>query len=42
MKLADVVDLLETVAPTRLAESWDNVGLLVGDARVIRREDATD
>lgn len=31
MRLADVVDALEQLAPTRLAESWDNVGLLVGD-----------
>lgn len=32
MRLADVVDALEELAPTRLAESWDNVGLLLGDA----------
>ncbi len=31
MRLADVVDALEELAPTRLAESWDNVGLLLGD-----------
>lgn len=31
MKLRDVVQVLERIAPTRLAESWDNVGLLVGD-----------
>src|SRR5258706_807296 len=31
MKLADVVQILENIAPTRYAESWDNVGLLVGD-----------
>jgi dinuclear metal center YbgI/SA1388 family protein len=31
MKLSRVVDVLEEIAPTRLAESWDNVGLLVGD-----------
>jgi dinuclear metal center YbgI/SA1388 family protein len=27
----DLADFLETFAPSRLAESWDNVGLLVGD-----------
>lgn len=29
----DVCQLLEDFAPARLAESWDNVGLLVGDPR---------
>src|SRR4051812_44045013 len=29
--LAQLVDALEQIAPTRYAESWDNVGLLVGD-----------
>jgi len=32
MKLRDVVSVLEQIAPTSYAESWDNVGLLVGDA----------
>jgi dinuclear metal center YbgI/SA1388 family protein len=31
MKLADAVAVLDAVAPLRYAESWDNVGLLVGD-----------
>src|SRR5436190_4699675 len=31
MQLADLVGELEQIAPTRYAESWDNVGLLVGD-----------
>lgn len=31
MKLADMVSVLEDLAPLRYAESWDNVGLLVGD-----------
>ncbi len=31
MKVGDLVRALETIAPTRLAASWDNVGLLVGD-----------
>jgi dinuclear metal center YbgI/SA1388 family protein len=30
--IADVAAFLERYAPPRLAESWDNVGLLVGDA----------
>src|SRR5215218_2433330 len=31
MKLQQLVDALEQIAPTRHAEAWDNVGLLVGD-----------
>jgi len=31
MTVADVVAALHTIAPPELAESWDNVGLLVGD-----------
>lgn len=31
MKLKLVIDALEQIAPTRYAEAWDNVGLLVGD-----------
>ena len=31
-KLSEAIALLERIAPTRHAESWDNVGLLVGDA----------
>jgi dinuclear metal center YbgI/SA1388 family protein len=31
MLLADVIAALEQIAPTRHAESWDNVGLLAGD-----------
>lgn len=31
MKLSALVDVMEMIAPPRLAESWDNVGLLVGD-----------
>ncbi len=31
MKLNEVIHALEAIAPTRYAESWDNVGLLVGD-----------
>jgi dinuclear metal center YbgI/SA1388 family protein len=27
----DICELLEQIAPTRLAQSWDNVGLLAGD-----------
>jgi dinuclear metal center YbgI/SA1388 family protein len=31
MKLTDVVRTLDELAPLRYAESWDNVGLVVGD-----------
>lgn len=31
MKLADVLVVLDELAPLRYAESWDNVGLIVGD-----------
>lgn len=31
MKLTDVLSILDRLAPLRYAESWDNVGLLVGD-----------
>ncbi|MGD0525335.1 MAG: Nif3-like dinuclear metal center hexameric protein, partial [Polyangiaceae bacterium] len=32
MRVADLVGAMETIAPTRFAAPWDNVGLLVGDA----------
>jgi dinuclear metal center YbgI/SA1388 family protein len=31
MKLADLIEILEKIAPPTLAESWDNVGLLAGN-----------
>ena len=31
MRLSDIIAALEALAPTRHAEAWDNVGLLVGD-----------
>jgi dinuclear metal center YbgI/SA1388 family protein len=31
MKLSDLLQTLEDLAPTRYAQPWDNVGLLVGD-----------
>lgn len=31
MKLSELLNVLEDVAPTRHAEPWDNVGLLAGD-----------
>ena len=36
MKIADLIDAMERIAPPRLAEPWDNVGLLMGsrDAEV--------
>jgi dinuclear metal center YbgI/SA1388 family protein len=33
MQLQDIVDVLEQLAPPELAESWDNVGLLLGDRK---------
>src|SRR5687767_12781010 len=33
MKLKEVTGVLESIAPLRWAESWDNVGLLVGDPK---------
>ena len=31
VKIRQICDYLEAIAPVRLAEEWDNVGLLVGD-----------
>lgn len=31
MRISDLITWAESVAPTQLAENWDNVGLLVGD-----------
>src|SRR5260221_1104486 len=31
MLLSDLLSILDSIAPTRFAEAWDNVGLLVGD-----------
>jgi dinuclear metal center YbgI/SA1388 family protein len=31
MRVSDLVEAMEGIAPTRYAEAWDNVGLLVGD-----------
>jgi len=31
MKIGELLRILDTIAPLRLAESWDNVGLLLGD-----------
>lgn len=30
MKIADLIDAMERIAPLELAEPWDNVGLLIG------------
>ena len=30
--VADIIDVMETIAPSRLSEKWDNVGLQVGKA----------
>lgn len=47
MKVRDITEVLEQIAPLRYAESWDNVGLLVGDpaadvARVLVTVDYTE
>ncbi len=31
MRLAEIIVVLDSIAPIKLAEGWDNVGLLVGD-----------
>jgi dinuclear metal center YbgI/SA1388 family protein len=31
--IADIIKIMESVAPSRLAEEWDNVGLQIGDRR---------
>ena len=31
MRVQHLIDAMEQIAPTRHAEAWDNVGLLVGD-----------
>ena len=32
MKIKEVIEVLESFAPPALAEEWDNVGLMLGDA----------
>ncbi len=34
MKVANLVEAMEAIAPARFAAAWDNVGLLVGDVAV--------
>lgn len=31
MKIKDIITVIEKIAPPRLAQSWDNTGLLIGD-----------
>ena len=33
--IADIIKVMESVAPTRLAEEWDNVGLQIGDRKQV-------
>ena len=33
MYVEDIINQLEKIAPTDLAEEWDNVGLLIGDRK---------
>ena len=47
MRVEGVVEVLESIAPPECAESWDNVGLLIGAAsweveRVMLTIDLTD
>ena len=47
MKAAQIIDKLEQLAPIAYAESWDNVGLLVGSRerevkKIMVALDATD
>ena len=39
--IKDVCGFLDSFAPTRLAEDWDNVGLLVGDSAAILKKAMT-
>jgi len=32
MEIRDVIEKIEILAPKKLAQSWDNIGLLIGDA----------
>lgn len=32
MKIKDIAEAIEKIAPLKLAQDWDNVGLLIGDA----------
>ncbi len=33
MKIKDITERIEKIVPLKLAQDWDNVGLLIGDAR---------
>ncbi len=33
MKIKDIAEIIEEIAPLKLAQGWDNVGLLIGDAQ---------
>jgi len=33
MKIKDIAELIEEIVPLNLAQDWDNVGLLIGDAQ---------
>ena len=33
VRLSEIIEELETLAPTSLKEPWDNVGLMVGDEK---------
>ena len=31
MKVSEIIEIIENIAPPEIAEEWDNVGLLLGD-----------
>lgn len=38
MKIADLMTLLDYHVPFRTAESWDNVGLLIGEKKQTKKK----
>jgi len=38
MRVSNVINVLESMAPLRLAAEWDNVGLLIGDVDTVVRK----
>ena len=33
MKIKNITDIIEEIIPLKLAQDWDNVGLLIGDSQ---------
>ncbi len=47
MKISEIMEVLEKIAPSQTAEEWDNTGLLIGDPdsetmRILLCLDVTD